>query len=88
MWFWFSNHHFQNDFDFKSPLLRWFYFDFEIINIWMILPISDSNNIQPESARLLRVLIISDLHVLLNISVLNWRLRMFHLSIRIIKHTR
>ena len=34
MWFWFSNHHFQNDFDFKSPLYGWFDFDFKIINIW------------------------------------------------------
>ena len=34
-WFWFTNHKFQNDFDFKSPnLFRWFDFDFKIINIW------------------------------------------------------
>ena len=42
MWFWFrfSNHHFQNDFefDFKSPLFRWFDFDFKIINIWWFCP--------------------------------------------------
>ena len=37
-WFWFSNHHFQNDFDFKSPLFRWFDFDFKIINIWWFCP--------------------------------------------------
>ena len=35
---WFSNHHFQNDFDFKSPLFRWFDFDFKIINIWWFCP--------------------------------------------------
>ena len=40
MWFWFSNHHFQNDldFDFKSPLFRWFDFDFKIINIRWFCP--------------------------------------------------
>ena len=38
MWFWFSNHHFQNDFDFKSPLFRWFDFDFKIINISWFCP--------------------------------------------------
>ena len=38
MWFWFSNHHFQNYFDFKSPLFRWFDFDFKIINIWWFCP--------------------------------------------------
>ena len=41
MWFWFSNHHFQNDldFDFKSLLFRWFDFDFKIINIlWWFCP--------------------------------------------------
>ena len=34
--FGFSYHHFQNDFDFKSPLFRWF--DFKIINIWWFCP--------------------------------------------------
>ena len=40
MWFSFSNLHFQNDFDFKSPLFRWIDFDFKIVIIMMILPIS------------------------------------------------
>ena len=29
---------FQNDFDLKSPLFRWFDFDFKIMNIWWFWP--------------------------------------------------
>ena len=46
MWFWFLNHHIQNDldFDFKSPLFRWFDFDFKIINIRWFCPSLDLDN--------------------------------------------
>ena len=49
MWFWFSNHDFQNDFefDFKSPLFRWFDFDFKIINIWWFCPSLTPNRPPP-----------------------------------------